>query len=413
MGRRISREEREKEFIRKMRELTREEYTLLSDYYYNNQAVTMRHEICGREFDIRPRSFTSTGSRCHHCSREQTARKNSKNHLQSHSEYQSKLESKQGVGTFNLLSEYKGSVKKIKIRHNCELCNNYEGWVIAGQLLQKGCPSMKHKKKKYDNGWVIYCELSPESQKIDSTHEAFIEKVNSLEHSDSIRILGKYTKAKHKIEIQCVRCGVIRKVLPQQVVRNSFCQTCGFKKRNKTKTISLEEMLGRLDEWYEKEEYSVVNPDTYVDSTIHTLFRHNTCGYEWDTTMTNVVRGHGCPKCNIFSKAEIWISEILSEHNIKFKGQYTFSDLKNEKLLRFDFAIFNKEDDLEIILEYNGRQHYNAVEFFNNSTLIERRERDRKKMLYLKEHKIPLGIIPYSYNSKKKIEKLLYINNII
>lgn len=410
---RPTREERERDFIRKVKDLTGDEYTVLSKYTSNNEPIIMRHEICKREFKIRPRNFTSMGSRCHHCARETVGRKNSKTFLLSHDAYENKLKSRQGKNTFELLSDYKGSGEKIKIRHNCDSCDNYEGWVLAGQLLQKGCPSMKHKKKRYENNWIIYCELTIKSQKIESSHEAFMDKISNLPHRDSVEVLSEYINAKNKINIKCLRCNTLLSVLPQRVVNDTFCRDCGFKKRNKTKTLPPEILMGRVDEWFGVGEYTMVNPEDYIDSTHHLLVRHEVCGHEWEVTMTNLTRGYGCPICNTYSKGEIWITELLEENNISFRTQQTFPDLKNKKPLRFDFSILNDNEEVTMLIEFNGAQHYKEVSFFSNSSLQERRQRDLIKIMYARNHHIPLLIIPFTYNSKKKLESLLIKNKII
>lgn len=413
MGKKIPREEREREFLSKVSALTGKEYTVLSEYSYNNVKVRMRHEECGREFEILPKSFTSDGSRCHYCSRESVGKKNSETLLMTHEEYKSKLENRQGKNTFELLSKYKGSAKKVKIRHNCTLCENYEGWVLAGQLMQKGCPSMLHKKKRYSNNWIIYCELPLKSKKIESSHEAFMEKLSFLPHGSSVEIIGNYINAKNEIDIRCLRCDTFLTVLPQRVVNNTFCRECGFKRRNKAKIVPFETMMERVDQWFGEGVYKLVNPKDYIDSVHHSLVRHETCGYEWEVTMTNLTRGFGCPMCNTYSKGELWITEILKEHGVPFKIQQTFPDLKNERLLRFDFSILNDDGKISHLLEYNGMQHYKETPFFSSSTLQERRKRDLIKIKYANNNNIPLYIIPYIYDSKSKIENLLIKNRII
>lgn len=410
---RLTREKREQDFLRKVKDLTGEEYTVLSRYTYNNKPVVMRHEVCKREFKTRPSSFTSSGSRCRYCAREAVGRKNSKILLVSHEKFENNLKSRQGRNTFELLSEYKGSGEKIKIRHNCDSCGYYEGWVFAGQLLQKGCPSMKHKKKKYKNNWIIYCEIPTNSQKIDSSHEAFIKKVFSLPHKDSVEILSEYINSRNKIDIKCLRCNTISSVLPQQVVNDTFCRSCGSKKRNRARTLPPEVMMGRVDEWFGVGEYTMVNPENYIDSTHHSLIKHERCGHEWMITMTNLTRGFGCPRCSSYSKGEIWITELLEENNVEFKTQQTFPDLSFKKPLRFDFSILDSDGNIKLLLEYNGVQHYREVPFFAGSDLSERRERDTIKMKYAKNNNIPLFIIPFMYDSKKKIKALLTKNKII
>ncbi|MBQ9657484.1 MAG: hypothetical protein IJV31_01790 [Clostridia bacterium] len=45
---------------------------------------------------------------------------------------------------------------------------------------------------------------------------------------------------------------------------------------------------------------------------------------------------------------------MLIDNKIEFATQYTFSDLKDIRALRFDFAIF-KNGKLSHLIEYNGK----------------------------------------------------------
>lgn len=79
----------------------------------------------------------------------------------------------------------------------------------------------------------------------------------------------------------------------------------------------------------------------------------------------NITFSCGCLKQ---SHGAFLIEKFLQEHNIKFKKEYTFYDLKspNKGTLRFDFAIFDKNNNLIQLLEYDGEFHF--PQFINEST---------------------------------------------
>jgi hypothetical protein len=66
------------------------------------------------------------------------------------------------------------------------------------------------------------------------------------------------------------------------------------------------------------------------------------------------------------SYGEIKIQEILEENGLNFKMEYIFPDLKspNGRPLRFDFVIFDDDRKIDFIIEYQGRQHYEASSKF-------------------------------------------------
>lgn len=67
----------------------------------------------------------------------------------------------------------------------------------------------------------------------------------------------------------------------------------------------------------------------------------------------------GYPKscgCATLSSGEILIRNILEKNNIRYKKEYTFSDLYSRfnRRLRFDFGILNSKEEIMGIIEYNG-----------------------------------------------------------
>ena len=105
----------------------------------------------------------------------------------------------------------------------------------------------------------------------------------------------------------------------------------------------------------------------------------------------------------IRSKGEYQIEQLLKEYNINYVREYSFSDLIDDLPLRFDFAIFNNNNKLVGLIEFQGEQHYNPSNGFYNETLI---EHDKMKKEYCKTCNIPLIEIKYKKNYDLKIEDL-------
>ena len=98
------------------------------------------------------------------------------------------------------------------------------------------------------------------------------------------------------------------------------------------------------------------------------------------------------------SRAEIKISEILSNAGLNFKEEYSFPDLigQNGHALRFDFAVFDDDGELEFLIQYQGIQHYKPKSLFGGfSGLRLQQYYDMQKREYCKKHGIKLLIIPY------------------
>lgn len=129
------------------------------------------------------------------------------------------------------------------------------------------------------------------------------------------------------------------------------------------------------------------------------------CGNECDVAGTDLRSGQqkscGCLK----SKGEKEISDILLAHNIMFKREYGFNNLRgaNNGKLRFDFAIF-KEDILKGLIEFQGEQHFYPVKAFGGiEAFQERKYNDQEKIKYCKDNNIPLLLLRKTDNINNKV----------
>lgn len=102
------------------------------------------------------------------------------------------------------------------------------------------------------------------------------------------------------------------------------------------------------------------------------------------------------------SRGEIKIEDILRTAGINFQEEYSFPDLisNNGRPLRFDFAVFDDDDNLMFLLEYQGIQHYIAKSKFGGvSGLKKQQYNDMQKREYCRKHNIILIAIPYTDES--------------
>ena len=112
----------------------------------------------------------------------------------------------------------------------------------------------------------------------------------------------------------------------------------------------------------------------------------------------------GCENCA--SKSEIVIANFLMANKIKYLREYSFDDLKNQSgnLLRFDFAIVDDNNNLIMLLEYQGAQHYTDCGYFG---LYQREYSDKMKREYCKMHNIELHEIKYDEDLEESLKSLL------
>ena len=98
------------------------------------------------------------------------------------------------------------------------------------------------------------------------------------------------------------------------------------------------------------------------------------------------------------SRGQIKIEQILQDAGLEFTQEYSFPDLVsfNGRPLRFDFAVFDDNHDIDFLIEFQGIQHYVAKDKFGGySGLRKQQYNDMKKREYCKKHNIKLVLIPY------------------
>ena len=98
------------------------------------------------------------------------------------------------------------------------------------------------------------------------------------------------------------------------------------------------------------------------------------------------------------SRGEIKICEILDAAGLSYQEEYSFPDLVSSsgRPLRFDFAVFDDEGNLDFLLEYQGIQHYEAKSKYGGAKgLFRQKYNDEQKRIYCTKHQITLVCIPY------------------
>lgn len=125
-----------------------------------------------------------------------------------------------------------------------------------------------------------------------------------------------------------------------------------------------------------------------------------TCGAIAYVRSNYLLSGHtsscGCQRYNYKgsggSQGEQLIASLLNQNNIIYEREKIFKDLR-QGLYRFDFYI----PSLNIVIEYNGEQHYIYTTIFykNKSDFLKAQERDRRKIAYCLANGIRIYCIPY------------------
>lgn len=99
------------------------------------------------------------------------------------------------------------------------------------------------------------------------------------------------------------------------------------------------------------------------------------------------------------SRGEIKIEKILQSADLNFQMEYVFPGLNssNGRPLRFDFAVFDDDGNIDFLIEYQGRQHYEPSQKFGGKKgFYQQQFNDNKKRRFCALHGYTLIEVPYT-----------------
>lgn len=202
---------------------------------------------------------------------------------------------------------------------------------------------------------------------------------------DDYSVLTRYINKNEKILFSHLICGTKWYTQPNSFLQGSRCPKCSLlgrtKKSNKTFLSQLLDIVGK--------EYCSLDDYTLSNKKIRFLHNVDECGNIFEMTPNSFLSGQRCPKCSS-SKGERMIYNFLSDNQISFYSEFTFSDCKNKKVLPFDFYLA----DYNILIEYDGILHYKD-KFDNPKEFNRTKTNDKIKTKYCKDNNIYLLRIPY------------------
>lgn len=278
--------------------------------------------------------------------------------------------------------EYKNNKTKVEI-----ICKEHGSFFMRpnSHISQKqGCPKCS---KKYND------------------RETFIES--------SILVFGnlydyskvEYKNSHEKVEIICEKHKSFFMCPKDHINQKQGCPKCGKISMSNKYRKNLNLLISQFKE---------INGDRYDYSKVE--YKNNITKVEiickehgsFKQTAKSHLRGRGCPMCNS-SKGELRIANFLTERNINFNTQQTFSKClsENNNKLKFDFYL----PEMNTCIEYDGEQHFRPIEHFGGDESFKKQKiRDAIKNNYCIENNIKLIRIPF--DEYDNIESILSENNI-
>lgn len=356
-------------------EYTMNEFTLDGEYRTMTKKVSIKHHKCCSTFEITVPTFYNE-LKCKACGYQYDINKYFK--IKNERQFKEKL--KKLNPDLKVVGSYTDLFTRISVRHIT--CKHTQDYVPYKLLMNPIC---------------FRCHGG-----IELTNKDFLQKIG-VTYNFTFLPLEEY-KTHSKIKFLHTVCGKTFKSFTHSASAGSMgCPHCY--KNNKMNSKKFQKQIDEIT--YKKKEFEVVGE--YKDTDTKISIKHNVCGNTFKITPNAFMK---TPKCGVCEKdmslGEKKVSDILNDLNFIFKREYKFQDCKNKVALAFDFALFDKNNKLICLLEYDGVQHYFPVDSFGGIEAYEDGVlKDQIKNEYCKNNNIKLIRIPYWEldNLKKFLEK--------
>ena len=270
-----------------------------------------------------------------------------------------------------IIGKYKNM--RTPILTQCKLCGNVWEANVVSLCQGSGC---------------FYCKKNKPRKE----HETYIKQLSKVQ--PNLEIISKYISDSDFITYRCTTDGYIGKAKAGKLLSlQKRCTCCSKRKLHDSQCLTQENFESRLKSI--NDNIKVIGKYYNSNTKIKLLcLIHN---IEYEQLPISALQGKcGCHKC-ITSKGEKSITNILDKMGISYIQQYKFEGCADKRPLPFDFYLPN----YNIVIEYQGEQHYNPVCFYsiskeqseNNLALTQKH--DHIKKTYCKNNNIILLEISY------------------
>ena len=248
--------------------------------------------------------------------------------------------------------------------------------------------------KRFANGWEIIRKISRQEE-IEmgmGTHNAHFECYN---HNCGITTciekttLNTYLTEPRDVLYNCRKCNPetckYKDKVRKQVGRDAVVA-------DRSKNIKVGDKFGTF------EVVKILSSVEFGGHQSRAIIKCSICGEERECLYHHLMNHNVACECfKSHSTGEVLIKTYLEKHNFKFKTEYVFENLRGigGGMLRYDFALFNAQDQLIALIEFDGEQHFqDAGSYFNEHGQVQIHDGIKNK--FAADNKIPLLRIPYT-----------------
>lgn len=270
-----------------------------------------------------------------------------------------------------LFNNYEGS--SIKLPYRCPKHPDKVQYITYGNMKSNhGCSYCGGKKRlTFD-----FVKSEFEKRGYELLEEKYINNQTKM----------KYRCLKHQDEIQYIRY--------HDLDNGRGCVICSKKKKLTLEEAKQEFIKRNLIPLFD--EY--INTGTPLD---YKCPKHS--NIIQSIRMDDLKLNKGCAICKE-SSLEKMFTEILNERNISYTKYYRYNDCKYQRMLSFDFAIFDSLNEISELIECDGNDHFKDTkrskdEEKNKLNFKKRQQCDRIKNQYCIDNKITLTRIDPNGNA--------------
>lgn len=260
---------------------------------------------------------------------------------------------------YAILSIYSGYNCKVLLKHKKEDCMEVFSR-RADKLMDK--PNKDICSNKHCSNF--------NKKKIALSQEEAESRINEKFNGEFIMV-GKFNGVRHENEFlhNVKSCGIKTKEIYNRFLLKKYPCECQ-KSLKPTRGIPIDDLKNRV-KTMTNGKYEIVDMDGF--STINeseVTIRHLEDCDQKDFRCRLGAFLYGQKRCPCMtkggsSKGELIIKKWLDNKKYSYKKELTFDDLRSDSgyKLRYDFGIFNKDESMYCIIEFDGEQHYKPANF--------------------------------------------------
>lgn len=177
-------------------------------------------------------------------------------------------------------------------------------------------------------------------------------KANKVHNNKYDYSLCNFKSIDEHVDIICPEHGMFKQQLKNHIHLKTGCPSCYGNKK-----FTHQEIIDKANNVHNnKYDYSLILYKN-IDSKVKIICPDH--GHFKQSLFNHINNSQGCPGCSA-SQGERQVEKYLIENNISYIKEKKFKTCKNIRVLPFDFYL----KDLNILIEYDGIQHFKPVDFF-------------------------------------------------